>query len=350
MDMDAFYASVEQRDDPKLQGKPVIVAWLGGRSVVCAASYEARKFGVRSAMPAGMAHRLCPQGIFVPPNFAKYKAASRVVRSIFERYSSVIEPLSLDEAYLDVTEPLIDLGSASAIATAIRAEILAELSLTASAGISYNKFLAKVASDWNKPNGQFVIRPRSAVQFLTTLPVGKIPGVGKVLEAKLTTVGLRTCGDIRELGLELLTVQFGDTGRRLFELAHGIDHRAVSNDHAHIQISSEDTFASDLTIDATEPYIRRLAERIWRSYERSCLNDTPPRHARTVVLKLKTADFQTLTRSLTPAEMPGDALSLAEMALDLRDRVERPGELYRLVGVGLSGIESTTVEQTSLKY
>ena len=350
VDMDAFYASVEQRDDKTLQGKPVIVAWRGQRSVVCAASYEARKFGVRSAMPAITAQRLCPNGVFVPPNFARYKAVSAKIRDIFERYSTQIEPLSLDEAYLDVTNPLNDLGSATAVAAAIRSDIQNELDLTASAGIAGNKFLAKIASDWNKPNGQFVIRPRDAISFLTRLPVGKIPGVGKVLEGKLTTVGIRTCGDIRAFGQELLIVQFGDTGRRLYDLAHGIDHRPVNPDQAHVQISAEDTFETDLPMDATEPYIRRLAERVWRSYENKCVNATPPRHARTVVLKLKTADFQTITRSLTPFEMPGDALSLAELALDLRDRVDSHGALYRLVGVGLSGIEDHRIEQAVLKY
>jgi len=179
--MDAFYASVEQRDDPSLRGKPVVVAWKGARSVVCAASYEARTFGVRSAMPAIRAERLCPQAIFVPPDFVRYKAVSRQVREIFARHTDLIEPLSLDEAYLDVTETKTGLSSATATAEAIRAAIREETSLTASAGVAPNKFLAKIASDWRKPDGLFVVRPHQVEAFLTPLKVGKLPGVGKVM-------------------------------------------------------------------------------------------------------------------------------------------------------------------------
>ncbi|MBV8157939.1 MAG: DNA polymerase IV, partial [Dyella sp.] len=197
VDMDAFYASVEQRDDPSLRGKPVVVAWRGARSVVCAASYEARKFGVRSAMPAVRAERLCPQAIFVPPDFTRYKAVSRQVREIFGRHTDLIEPLSLDEAYLDVTTTYTQLPSATATAEAIRAAIREETQLTASAGVAPNKFLAKIASDWNKPDGLFVIRPHQVEAFLTPLPVGRLPGVGKVMEARLTELGIATVGDLR---------------------------------------------------------------------------------------------------------------------------------------------------------
>src|SRR6201747_1527829 len=186
VDMDAFYASVEQRDDPQLRGRPVVVAWKGHRSVVCAASYEARKFGVRSAMPAIRAERLCPDAIFVPPDFVRYKVASRAAREIFQRHTDLIEPLSLDEAYLDVTENKIGLPTATRVARAIREQIREELHLTASAGVAPNKFLAKIASDWRKPDGLFVIQPEHVDTFLPPLPVGRIPGVGKVTEARLT--------------------------------------------------------------------------------------------------------------------------------------------------------------------
>ena len=188
VDMDAFYASVEQRDDPSLRGRPVVVAWRGARSVVCAASYEARRFGVRSAMPAVRAERLCPEAAFVPPDFSRYRTVSRQVREIFRRHTALVEPLSLDEAYLDVSHPLSDLPSATAIAESIRAAIRAELQLTASAGVAANKFLAKIASDWRKPDGLFVIRPAQVATFLEPLPVGRLPGVGKVMEGRLAPV------------------------------------------------------------------------------------------------------------------------------------------------------------------
>src|SRR5271165_6813664 len=199
VDMDAFYASVEQRDDPQLRGKPVIVAWKGNRSVVCAASYEARAFGVRSAMPAVRAERLCPAAVFVAPDFTRYRAVSHSVREFFKRHTDLIEPLSLDEAYLDVTENKTDLPTATLVARTIREQIRQELSLTASAGVAPNKFLAKLASDWRKPDGLFVIRPEDVDTFLLPLPVGRLPGVGKVTEEKLAKLEIKTVGDLRGL-------------------------------------------------------------------------------------------------------------------------------------------------------
>src|SRR5579864_6670266 len=197
IDMDAFYASVEQRDDPQLRGKPVIVAWRGNRSVVCAASYEARKFGVRSAMPAVRAERLCPDAIFLPPDFTRYRAVSRLTREIFKRHTDLVEPLSLDEAYFDVTENKTGLPTATRVASAIREQIRQELKLTASAGVAPNKFLAKVASDWRKPDGLFVIQPGEVDTFLAPLPVGRIPGVGKVTEKHLEELGVKLNKDLR---------------------------------------------------------------------------------------------------------------------------------------------------------
>src|ERR1700735_481440 len=196
VDMDAFYASVEQRDDPALRGKPVVVAWRGNRSVVCAASYEARRFGVRSAMPALRAERLCPDAIFIPPDFTRYRAVSRAVREIFLRHTDLVEPLSLDEAYLDVTENKTSLPTATRVAKAIREQIREELNLTASAGVAPNKFLAKIASDWRKPDGLFVIQPEEVESFLLPLPVGRLPGIGKVTEEKLGEAGIRTVDDL----------------------------------------------------------------------------------------------------------------------------------------------------------
>src|ERR1700727_1062943 len=202
VDMDAFYASVEQRDDPALRGRPVVVAWKGRRSVVCAASYEARRFGVRSAMPTVTAERRWPQAVFVPPDFTRYKAVSRAVREIFQRHTDLVEPLSLDEAYLDVAENKTGLPTATRVARQIRQQIFEEVQLTASAGVAPNKFLAKIASDWRKPNGLFVIQPHEVQEFLMTLPVGRIPGVGQVTEARMKELGIETVGDVyvRELG------------------------------------------------------------------------------------------------------------------------------------------------------
>src|SRR6202790_611298 len=230
IDMDAFYASVEQRDDPQLRGKPVIVAWRGNRSVVCAASYEARKFGVRSAMPAVRAERLCPTAVFLPPDFPRYRAVSRQVRDIFRRHTDVIEPLSLDEAYLDVTENKTGLPTATQVARTIREQIRTELQLNASAGIAPNKFLAKIASDWKKPNGLFVIQPEEVDSFLLPLPVGRLPGVGKVTEEKLKHLEVQTIADLRRMDLATLEGRFGRYGVRLYELAQGIDNSAVVPD------------------------------------------------------------------------------------------------------------------------
>jgi DNA polymerase-4 len=337
VDMDAFYASVEQRDDPGLRGKPVVVAWRGARSVVCAASYEARKFGVHSAMPAVRAERLCPQAVFVPPDFTRYKAVSRHVREIFARHTDLIEPLSLDEAYLDVTTTLTGLPTATATAEAIRAAIREETQLTASAGVAPNKFLAKIASDWRKPDGLFVVRPHQVLAFLEPLPVGRLPGVGKVMEGKLAQLGITTVGDLRALRPEELEQRFGRWGQRLHELSLGIDDHPVQSDRPTMQISAEDTFERDLPLDDLEPHIRRLAEKAWAGYERERAEHNG-RLARTVVLKLKTSDFRTLTRSLTPSLRPASLQQLADTACELRSRVELPSRTrYRLVGVGLSG-------------
>src|SRR5580704_12662347 len=298
IDMDAFYASVEQRDDPQLRGKPVVVAWRGNRSVVCAASYEARKFGVRSAMPAVRAERLCPNAAFLPPDFPRYRAVSWQVRDIFRRHTDVIEPLSLDEAYLDVTENKTGLPTATQVARTIREQIRTELQLTASAGVAPNKFLAKIASDWKKPDGLFVIQPDEADAFLLPLPVGRLPGVGKVTEEKLNSFEVHTIADLRRLDLPTLESRFGRYGVRLYELARGVDESKVVPDRPTQSISAEDTFERDVPLTETEAMIRKLAELTWAASRKES------RIARTVVLKLKTAEFKILTRSHTPSSPP----------------------------------------------
>jgi len=343
VDMDAFYASVEQRDDASLRGKPVVVAWRGNRSVVCAASYEARRFGVRSAMPAVLAERLCPGAIFIPPDFTRYRAASRAVREIFSRHTDLIEPLSLDEAYLDVTENKLGLPTATRVAMMIRRQIREELNLTASAGVAPNKFLAKIASDWRKPDGLFVILPDEVSEFLLPLPVGRIPGVGKVTEARLKGLGIVTVGDLRGLGLEALESKFGRYGRRLFELANGIDHNPVVTDRPTKSISAEDTFERDLPLSETEELIRRLAERVWVASRKEA------RIARTVLLKLKTSDFKIMTRSHTPPNPPATCEEFTAIALSLRERVAVfPDQRFRLVGVGLCNFIGAEHSQPAL--
>jgi DNA polymerase-4 len=343
VDMDAFYASVEQRDDPNLRGRPVVVAWRGNRSVVCAASYEARRFGVRSAMPAVRAERLCPEAVFVPPDFTRYKAVSQAVREIFQRHTDLIEPLSLDEAYLDVTANKTDLPTATRVAKEIRRQIYDELHLTASAGVAPNKFLAKIASDWKKPNGLFVIQPHEVQDFLMELPVGRIPGVGQVTEARMKEVGIRKVGDLYALEMSALEGYFGRYGLRLYELARGIDHNPVVPNRVSKSISAEDTFERDIPLAETEPLIRRLADKVWVSSRQNA------RMARTIVLKLKTKEFETMTRSLTPPVMPASSEEFATMALSLCQRVDLgPTQLFRLVGVGLSNFQIQTDENSPL--
>ncbi len=339
VDMDAFYASVEQRDDPQLRGLPVVVAWRGKRSVVCAASYEARRFGVRSAMPAVTAERLCPDAIFLPPDFTRYRAVSKSVREIFLRHTDLVEPLSLDEAYLDVTQNKTGIASATQVARTIREQIREELNLSASAGVAANKFLAKIASDWRKPDGLFVIKPADSIDFLTPLVVERLPGVGKITARRLVTLGVKTVGDIRSVDLSELQNQFGRFGARLYELAQGIDNSAVEPNRPTQSISAEDTFETDVLLEETDAMIRNLAEKVWQA----SLKES--RIARTIVLKLKTAEFSIVTRSHTPAAPIASCDELIVIALGLRERVQLGrGQKYRLVGVGLSNFRDPVVE------
>jgi DNA polymerase-4 len=333
VDMDAFYASVEQRDHPEWRGRPVIVAWRGMRSVVCAASYEARVFGVRSAMPATRAERLCPDAIFTPPDFPRYRAVSAQIRAIFHRYTDLVEPLSLDEAYLDVTHNKPGLATATAVARQIRADIRAETELNASAGVAPNKFLAKIASDWRKPNGLFVIQPHEIGDFLQPLPVRKLPGVGGATEKALAALGIVTVGELRAHTLAELGARFGKQGKRLYELARGVDERAVSPDQPRRSLSAETTFESDRSLAEVAPALDALAARVWRHVEAA---DGAEGQAHTVVLKLKTSEFRIITRSHTPPTPPASERELASIAQALLARVELGAHTrYRLAGVGL---------------
>ncbi len=331
IDMDAFYASVEQRDQPEIRGKPVIVGWPGERSVVCAASYEARKFGVHSAMPSSRARRLCPDAIFIPPNFEKYGAVSKHIRAIFERHTPLVEPLSLDEAYLDVTQELTGIPTATETAEAIRREIRSETELTASAGVAPNKFLAKIASDWKKPDGLFVIRPEQIEAFLVNLPVRKIPGVGKVTEKVMVDMGVATVGDLQRFSEEQLIGRFGKWGTRLWELARGIDENPVEPSRKRKSWSSESTFPRDISIEEVADYIRSEAHSLWEALAQRKLV------GRTVTVKLRTGGFETATRRLTPDMPPASGDDLARIGAELLTRFEFPADRrFRLAGIGVS--------------
>ncbi|MGE0482685.1 MAG: DNA polymerase IV [Gammaproteobacteria bacterium] len=339
VDMDAFYASVEQRDDPALRGRPVVVAWRGKRSVVCAASYEARTFGIHSAMPALRAERLCPDAVFVPPDFTRYREVSRQVRAIFARYTDLIQPLSLDEAYLDVTVNKPGLPTATRVAQAIRADIKAETDLNASAGVAPNKFLAKIASDWRKPNGLFVIQPHEVLDFLEPLPVRKLPGVGKATQGALEALGITTVAELRARPREELVARFGKFGRRLHDLARGIDDNPVYAELERKSLSAETTFEDDRPLDTLGEVVAELAPKVWRALEREV------REPQTVYLKLKTAEFRNLTRSHTPPAPPASAGELEAIARGLLERVQLPAATrYRLLGVGLSNFRDRDSE------
>jgi DNA polymerase IV len=342
VDMDAFYASVEVRDRPELQGLPVIVGGPpNSRSVVMAASYEARKYGIRSAIPCSRAARLCPGAVFVPPNFTKYRTVSRQIHEIFHRYTPLVEGLSLDEAYLDVTTVVGPERTATQIARSIKQDIQTETHLTASAGVAFNKFLAKIASDVNKPNGLFVIPPERAPAFLATLPVGRIPGVGKVTQGALESMGIQTCGDLLQFPLEELTSRFGSRGAYFYAIARGIDTRKVEPNRERKSISIEDTFAED----ADDPaWLReRLKELAVGLAERA---DKAGVRGRTVTLKLKLADFRIFTRSGTldaPTNLAEDLLSTGSYLFENSGLL---GRKMRLLGLGLSHLEETSQQDS----
>jgi DNA polymerase-4 len=342
IDMDAFYASVEQRDNPNLRGSPVAVGYPAKRGVVAAASYEARRFGVHSAMPSTTAMRKCAELLFVPPRFDVYRAVSRQIQAIFKDYTPLVEPLSLDEAYLDVTENLKGIPTAWETAKQIRARICEETELTASAGISCNKFLAKLASDHRKPNGQFAIMPDEAEAFVAGLPVAKFHGVGPKTAAKMHALGIETGADLRAQTLDFLRDRFGKAGGWYFEIARGRDDRAVEPDRERKSSGSETTFREDLTEPARiEAGVIAMADEVWRWCEKA------NSRGRTVTVKIKWANFQITTRSRsmeTPIETRD---KLHEVALGLVRSVFPPPRSIRLVGVSLSTFGSQALGEAA---
>ena len=335
VDMDAFYASVEQRDNPDLRGKPVAVGGSAARGVVAAASYEARVFGVRSAMPSVTAKRRCTDLIFVKPRFEIYRAVSNQIREVFAEHTDLIEPLSLDEAYLDVTENKQSIPIATEVAQIIRNRIKEVTGLNASAGISYCKFLAKMASDLNKPNGQAVITPARGPQFVAELPVKKFHGVGPATAAKMERLGILTGADLREQSPEFLREHFGKSGDWYYRISRGIDHRPVEPHRERKSVGAEDTFAEDIfTLDAARAEIKALAAKVWRSCEAKDLT------GRTVTLKVKYADFQQITRSRTIGQGVRDAEELAGVASTLLEPLFPVEKGIRLLGVTLSSLEA----------
>ena len=338
IDMDAFFASVEQRDHPELRGKPVAVGGSGERGVIAAASYEARRFGVRSAMPGGKARRLCPELIFVRHRFDVYRQVSQQIRAIFLDYTPLVQPLSLDEAYLDVSAH--PNPSATRIAEEIRARIHAETGLTASAGVSYNKFLAKIASDQNKPNGICVIRPEQGLDFVASLAVRKFHGVGPATAARMEKLGIATGSDLRKRPLAFLEAEFGKSGHYFYQASRAIDHRPVNPDQQRKSIGSETTFGHDLlTRDACLAELAPLIE----SVARHCAKHNSA--GRTVTLKLRYADFRTLTRSRSFAQPLSDQVTISAAVAPLLESLLPLALGVRLLGVTLSNLADPTDTQ-----
>ena len=344
VDMDAFFASVEQRDHPEYHGKPLIVGGQpDSRGVVAACSYEARKYGIHSAMPCARAYRLCPQAIFVRPRFEAYREVSAQIREIFWRYASEVEPLSLDEAYLDVSYTAEFNGSATLIAKAIKRDILAETRLTASAGVSYNKFLAKIASDMDKPNGLYVIRPEQGEKFVETLPVGKFHGIGPATEAKMKQLGIETGLDLRNKTLAQLTDRFGKAGQYYFNIARAIDERPVRSSRIRKSLGKETTFAQDITsVTELTTKLLDLAEIVLENLAKQNLK------ARTVTVKVKYANFQQVTRAHT-LEQVIRLNDLKQTIPMLLARTEAGTTPVRLVGLSLSGFEQPAAAESQPK-
>ena len=342
VDMDAFYASVEQRDNPSLRGKPIIVGGHAQRGVVVAASYEVRPFGVRSAMPMARAMKLAPHAIVVQPRFSAYSEASEQVFAIFERYTPLVEPLSLDEAFLDVTASVGLFGPPADIARRIRKEIAEELKLPASAGIASVKFVAKMASDLAKPNGQREVRAQETVEFLAKLPVSRLWGVGPKTEEELTRAGLKTIGDVAARDVAWLEQRLGSQGRELWALARGQDEREVVPDRAAKSVGAEDTFEEDLTgMDLLRPHVHAQALRVGRRLRKAGVK------GRVVQLKVKFSDFTTITRRTTLPSPTDDGQALYRAALELLERAHE-NKPIRLTGVSVQSLGSQEPQQLGL--
>ena len=333
VDMDAFFASVEQRDNPELRGKPVAVGGSSKRGVVAAASYEARKFGVRSAMPSSRAIRLCPDLIFVKSRFEAYRAVSRQIREIFARHTDLIQPLSLDEAYLDVTEDKQGLGSAIKVARAIRAAIREETGLTASAGVSYNKFIAKLASDQNKPDGLCVILPEQGPDFVANLPVRRFHGVGPRTAEKMSKLGIETGADLRSKDESWLLAHFGSWGSYLHKAARGKDDRPVNPDQIRKSVSAERTYFDDkISEDEIRSAFAEIVDLTWDSIERC------KAQGRTVIMKARYADFRTVTRSHSLPHLVQDKTEFEKISFALLDLILPATQGIRLLGLTLAGL------------
>ena len=330
IDMDAFYASVELKDRPDLKHLPVVVSSHHPRAVICAASYPAREFGLRSAMSMSQAKKRCPQVVVIEPNFEKYRAVSVQIHHIFQRYTPLIEPLSLDEAYLDVTNNLQNIPSATEVAMRIREDIFQATGLTASAGVAPNKFLAKIASDWHKPNGICVIKPSQVQNFIQDLPLKKIPGVGKVTQEKLKILQLETLGDLQQIDEAVLIQHFGKYGKQLFLYAQGIDERPVQAERERQQISKEITFDDDLTLTQCQNYWSKLMDQVWQSLEKKQLC------ARGVSAKLKLKNFQVLQHSKSFKQPLENQKQLEDVLQKLLIEMQIPEHFqFRLIGVGV---------------
>ena len=330
IDMDAFYASVELKDRPELKDLPVVISSHHPRAVIAAASYPARKFGLRSAMSMSQAKKLCPQVLVIEPNFEKYRAVSTQIHQIFQRYTHIIEPLSLDEAYLDVTENLKNIPSATEVAIQIRHDIFQVTGLTASAGVAPNKFLAKIASDWHKPNGICVIKPSQVQNFIQHLALKKIPGVGKVTQEKLKALQLETLGDLQQMNEAILIQHFGKYGQQLYLYAQGIDERPVQTERERRQISKETTFDDDLILTECHNYWPKLIDQVWASLEKKQLS------ARGVSAKLKLKNFQVLQHSKSfkqPLENKQQLEDVLQQLL-IEMRISKHAQ-FRLIGVGV---------------
>jgi len=343
--MDAFYASVEQRDHPALRGKPVIVGGdPSARGVVAACSYEARRYGIHSAMPSRRAYERCPRAIFVKPRFQAYQTVSAQIRKIFHEYTHLVEPLSLDEAYLDVTENKKGMRSATLIAQEIRKKINQNTGLTASAGVSFNKFLAKIASDCNKPDGITVITPEQADEFISRLPIGKFFGIGKVTETRMMALGIHTGADLKQMEKEELVRLFGKAGSIYYDFARSVDLRPVNPHRIRKSIGKETTLLEDISDrDRMIHILERLAEQIEALLKQKTLM------GRTITLKVKYFDFKTITRRITVSDPVRESTEIMEHVVDLLDRTDAGGKKVRLLGIVISNFKETENKHVGIR-
>ncbi len=335
VDMDAYFAAIEQRDFPELRGKPVIVGGsVGERGVVSTCSYEARKYGIHSAMPATTAHKLCPHGIFVRPRFEAYKEATEKIFTIFRDYSNLVQPMSLDEAYIDVTNNKLGIPSATIIAKEIRARIKSEVNLTASAGVSYNKFLAKIASDLNKPDGLCVITPKDAIKVLSNLPIGKFHGIGKSTTAHLKKYGIHTGADLLKKELSWLIDNFGKIGYQYYYLVRGIDNREVTTNHTRKSIGKESTFRIDIDdLGVLFKHLERIISRLVEKIQKEEIE------VKTITLKLRYTNFETLTRGKTLSAYTSDYHYLLKECRRILIDTYDTNRKVRLLGVSFTSLK-----------